>query len=135
VHPIFNLYNHEWPIYTALPSELPPAKFVFEDPGRIGHAIDSFVSSGVIVSGGTVRRSILSPGVIIESGALVEDSVLMNDTIVGPDAVVRRAILDKNVKVEKGAVLDLATREVDPSFTISDRGVVVVGKGGEVLRT
>jgi glucose-1-phosphate adenylyltransferase len=59
----------------------------------------------------------------------------MNDTIVGPDAVVRRAILDKNVKVEKGAVLDLATREVDPSFTISDRGVVVVGKGGEVLRT
>jgi glucose-1-phosphate adenylyltransferase len=134
VHPIFNLYNHEWPIYTALPSELPPAKFVFEDPGRIGHAIDSFVSGGVIVTGGTVRRSILSPGVIIESGALVEDSVLMNDVVVGPDAVVRRAILDKNVKVEKAAVLDLNTREVDPSFTISDRGIVVVGKGGEVLR-
>jgi glucose-1-phosphate adenylyltransferase len=117
-----------------LPAELPPAKFVFEEPGRVGHAIDSFVSGGVIVTGGTVRRSILSPGVIIESGALVEDSVLMNDVVIGPDAVVRRAILDKNVKVDAKAVLDLESGAVDPGFTVSDRGIVVVGKGGEVLR-
>lgn len=134
VHPIFNLYNHEWPIYTSLPSQLPPAKFVFEDVGRIGHALDSVVSSGVIVSGGTVRRSVLSPGVFVESGALVEDSVLMNDVKVGRGAVVRRAILDKNVTVQDGAVLgvDDLSRE---RFTVSESGVTVVGKGQEVRRS
>jgi glucose-1-phosphate adenylyltransferase len=138
VHPIFNLYNHDWPIYTSQVSQLPPAKFVFEDPQRTGHALDSIVSAGVIVTGGTVRRSVLSPGVIVESGALVEDSVLMNDVVVGPGAVVRRAILDKNVMVHHDAVLapdspDLA--ELDPErFAISGRGVVVVAKGAEVGR-
>jgi glucose-1-phosphate adenylyltransferase len=134
VHPIFNLYNHQWPIYTSLPSELPPAKFVFEDPGRIGHAVDSIVSGGVIVSGGTVRRSVLSPGVIVESGALVEDSVLMNDVVIGPGAVVRRSILDKNVTVAPGAELGVEP-EIDASaYTRSDKGVIVVGKGVEVPR-
>lgn len=134
VHPIFNLYNHEWPIYTSLPSQLPPAKFVFEDPGRIGHALDSVVSGGVIVSGGTVRRSVLSPGVHVESGALVEDSVLMNDVKVGAGAVVRRAILDKNVVVEDRAVLGADDGPARELFTISEQGIVVVGKGGEVRR-
>ena len=134
VHPVFNLYNHQWPIYTSLPSQLPPAKFVFEDVGRIGHALDSVVSSGVIVSGGTVRRSVLSPGVLVESGALVEDSVLMNDVKVGRGAIVRRAILDKNVTVQDGAAIgvDDASRE---HYTVSARGVVVVGKGAEVRRS
>jgi glucose-1-phosphate adenylyltransferase len=134
VHPVFNLYNHQWPIYTSLPSQLPPAKFVFEDVGRIGHALDSVVSSGVIVSGGTVRRSVLSPGVLVESGALVEDSVLMNDVKVGRGATVRRAILDKNVTVQDGAAIgvDDASRE---HYTVSARGVVVVGKGAEVRRS
>jgi glucose-1-phosphate adenylyltransferase len=134
VHPIFNLYNHQWPIYTSLPSELPPAKFVFEDPGRVGHAVDSIVSGGVIVSGGTVRRSVLSPGVIVESGALVEDSVLMNDVVIGPGAVVRRSILDKNVTVAPDAELGVEPEIDASSYTRSDKGVIVVGKGVEVPR-
>jgi glucose-1-phosphate adenylyltransferase len=135
VHPVFNLYNHRWPIYTSLPSQLPPAKFVFEDPGRVGQALDSVVSAGVIVTGGTVRRSVLSPGVVVESGALVEDSVLMNDVIVGSGAVVRRAILDKNVTVESDAVLGEDEEFSRDHFTVSERGIVVVGKGAEVHRS
>ncbi|HEV8065677.1 MAG TPA: glucose-1-phosphate adenylyltransferase [Acidimicrobiales bacterium] len=132
VHPIFNLYNHEWPIYTSPASDLPPAKFVFEDPGRTGQALDSLVSGGVIVSGGTVRRSVLGPGVHVESGALVEDSVLMNDVKIGRGAVVRRAILDKNVTVEDGAVVGADHEHCRQAHTISERGVVVIGKGSEV---
>jgi glucose-1-phosphate adenylyltransferase len=135
VHPVFNLYNHQWPIYTSLPSQLSPAKFVFEEQGRVGQALDSVVSGGVIVSGGTVRRSVLSPGVLVESGALVEDSVLMNDVRVGPGAVVRRAILDKNVTVDAGAVLEPDAERIRGRFTMSDGGVIVVGKGGEVHPT
>jgi glucose-1-phosphate adenylyltransferase len=132
VHPIFNLYNDRWPIYTSIPAHFPPAKFVFEEPGRIGQALDSVVSAGVIVTGGTVRRSVLSPGVRVESGALVEDAVLMNDVRVGAGAVVRRAIVDKNVIVEPGAVLSPDEAESRNRFKVSERGVVVVGKGEEV---
>ena len=134
VHPVFNLYNDHWPIYTSLPAHFPPAKFVFEEPGRLGQALDSVVSAGVIVTGGTVRRSVLSPGVRVESGALVEDSVLMNDVRVGPEATVRRAIVDKNVTVEQGAVLSPDEVESRGRFKVSERGVVVVGKGEEVRR-
>jgi glucose-1-phosphate adenylyltransferase len=101
----------------------------------VGQALDSVVSGGVIVSGGTVRRSVLSPGVLVESGALVEDSVLMNDVRVGPGAVVRRAILDKNVTVDAGAVLEPDAERIRGRFTMSDGGVIVVGKGGEVHPT
>ena len=132
VHPIFNLYNSQWPIYTSQTADLPPAKFVFEAPGHTGHALDSVVSAGVIVSGGTVRRSILSPGVRVESGAVVEDSVLMNDVVIGAGAVVRHAILDKNVVVESNAVLGAIGSYDDERFAVSARGVVVVGKGTEV---
>jgi glucose-1-phosphate adenylyltransferase len=131
VHPIFNLYNQHWPIFTVQPP-LPPAKFVLEHPGARGQAFNSLVSTGVIVSGGTVRRSVLSPGVRVESGALVEDSVLMNDVVIGPGAVVRRAILDKNVTVAEGAHVGVDLRSDREHFTISDQGVVVIGKGGEV---
>jgi glucose-1-phosphate adenylyltransferase len=134
VHPIFNLYNHQWPIYTSLASDLPPAKFVFEEADRTGRAVDSVVSGGVIVSGGTVRRSVLSPGVLVDSGALVEDSVLMNDVRVGPGAVVRRAIVDKNVIVHERAVLNPDDERSCKMFKVSPRGVVVVGKGAEVTR-
>jgi glucose-1-phosphate adenylyltransferase len=131
VHPVFNLYNEEWPIFTA-GSRLPPAKFVFEDDDRRGQAFDSLVSPGVIVAGGTVRRSVLSPGVRVEPGAVVEDSVLMDGVVVGPGALVRRAIVDKNVDVAAGAQLGVDT-DLDASrFTVSERRVVVVGKGEKV---
>ena len=94
VQPAFNLYNMDWPISTS-PPQFPPAKFVFEDAGRAGQAFDSIVSGGSIISGGTVRRSIISPCVTVEQGALVEDSVIMDNVRIGEGAVVRRAIIDK----------------------------------------
>jgi glucose-1-phosphate adenylyltransferase len=131
VHPVFNLYNSSWPIHTSIP-QLPPAKFVFEDAGRTGQAIDALVSSGVILSGGTVRRSVLSPGVLVQEGALVEDSVLMHDVKICPGAVVRHAIVDKNVVVHAGASLGVDGEADRRHFTVSDGGVVVVRKGVEV---
>ncbi len=132
VQPIFNLYNTEWPIFTSAP-QLPPAKFVFEEPGRAGLAYNSIVSGGTIISGGTVRGSVISPGVIVQQGALVEGSVLMDNVRIGEGAVVRRAIIDKNVTVEPGARVGVDP-EIDASrFTISARGIVVIGKGEKVV--
>jgi glucose-1-phosphate adenylyltransferase len=131
VHPVFNLYNRRWPILTWH-EPLPPAKFVFDQDGRRGQALDSMVSAGVVVSGGTVRRSILSPGVRIHAGALVEGSVLMHDVHVGPGAVVRNAIIDKNVQVPEGARIGVDTERDREQFVVSDGGVVVIGKGQKV---
>src|SRR5438105_1800000 len=102
VHPIFNLYNQEWPIHTW-PDPLPPAKFIFDDDGRTGHALDSMVCAGVVISGAVARRSILSPGSHLHSYAEVEDSIVMHGVDVGRRAVVRRAIVDKNVRIAPGA--------------------------------
>ncbi len=128
VHPVFNLYNPEWPTFTGLHS-LPPAKFVFDDAERRGVALDSLISAGVIVSGGTVRRSVLSPGVVVHSRAVVEDSVLLNGVEVGRDAVIRRAIIDKGVRVPRGCRIGVNVAEDrERGFTFSDNGIVVIGK-------
>ncbi len=128
VHPVFNLYNPEWPTFTGLHS-LPPVKFVFDDDERRGVALDSILGAGVIVSGGAVRRSVLSPGVVVHSRAVVEDSVLLDGVDVARDAVVRRAIIDKNVKIPRGARIGVNPAEDRArGFTISDNGIVVIGK-------
>lgn len=133
VHPIFNLYNSAWPIHSSNPT-MPPAKFVFDDENRRGMAIDSMVSAGVIVSGATIRRSIVSPGVVAHTGATVEDSVVLHGVDIGRGAVVRRAIVDKHVTIPAGAVIG-----VDPEqdrrrgLTVSDSGVTVIGKADRVL--
>jgi glucose-1-phosphate adenylyltransferase len=131
VHPIFNLYNREWPILTW-PEPLPPAKFVFEEEGRIGHALDSMVCAGVVISGATVRRSVLSPGVHVHSFAEVEDSILMPEVDVGRDAVVRNAIVDKNVRIAPGAQIGVDPAADRKRFSVSAGGVVVIGKGAVV---
>lgn len=131
VDPLFNLYNRRWPIYTWN-EPAPPAKFVFEDDGRRGQALDSMVSQGVIVSGGTVRRSVLSPGVRVNSYSQVVGCVLMNGVSIGRHAVVRRAIIDKNVQVPEGARIGVDLEHDRERFTVSDGGVVVIGKGDKV---
>jgi glucose-1-phosphate adenylyltransferase len=129
VDPIFNLYNMEWPILTWH-DPLPPAKFVFDEDSRRGFAVDSMVCAGVVLSGAHARRSVLSPGVHLHSYADVDGSVLMQDVDVGRSAVVHRAILDKNVRVEPGAKVGV-DHELDRErgFAVSDGGVTVVGKG------
>jgi glucose-1-phosphate adenylyltransferase len=131
VHPIFNLYNMEWPILTW-PDPLPPAKFVFDDEDRKGEALDSMVCAGVVISGATVRRSVLSPGAHLHSWASVEDSILMQGVDVARHAVVKRAILDKNVRVEDGAQIGVDLERDRERFAVSAGGVVVVGKGQTV---
>ncbi|ADG88824.1 glucose-1-phosphate adenylyltransferase [Thermobispora bispora] len=127
VHPVFNLYNDEWPIYTGH-DPLPPAKFVHNEGDRIGRALDSLVSPGVIVSGGMAVRSILSPRVVLHSQSLVEDSVLMDSVTVGRGAIVRRAIIDKNVVVPDGARIGLDLEYDRQRFTVTANGIVVIGK-------
>jgi glucose-1-phosphate adenylyltransferase len=132
VHPVFNLYNNDWPIYTAH-EPLPPAKFVHASEGRTGLAIDSFVSSGAVVSGGRVERSVLSPWVVVHSYAEVTGSVLMNNVTVGRNAIVRNAIVDKNVVIPEGARLGVDPEEDRArGFVVSDGGITVVGKGQRV---
>jgi glucose-1-phosphate adenylyltransferase len=131
VTPAFDLYNFDWPILTW-PEALPPAKFVFGDPGRTGSAIDSTVCAGVIVSGGSVRKSILSPGVHVHSYAEVERSVLLHGVDVGRGAVVHNAIIDKNVRIEPGARIGVDPEADCERFVVSDAGIVVIGKGARV---
>jgi glucose-1-phosphate adenylyltransferase len=128
-HPVFNLYNNRWPILTHVPAE-PPAKFVHEDGDRAGRAFNSVISHGVIVSGGLVRESVLSPGARVHSWARVERSVVLHNTRIGRHAVVRDAILDKNVAVQAGATVGV-DKEHDRArgFVVSSGGVTVVGKG------
>lgn len=132
VNPVFNLYNSEWPLFTGY-TGLPPAKFVHAGPGRLGHAADSIVSPGVVISGATVVGSVLSPGVRLHSWSSVSDSVLMDDVIVHRHAQVHRAILDKNVTVNERARIGLdAEEDRRRGFTVTESGITVVPKGTTV---
>ncbi len=136
VAPIFNLYDRDWPIRTYM-EQFPPAKFVFaggEDGNRIGAALDSMVSGGCIISGGKVERSILSPYVRINSYAEVLDSVIMEGVDVGRYAKIRRAIIDKDVKIPQGMDIGYNLKEDKKRFTVTESGVVVVAKGTVIER-
>jgi glucose-1-phosphate adenylyltransferase len=132
IEPVFNLYNDAWPLYTGY-TGLPPAKFVHAGAGRLGHAADSIVSPGVIVSGATVSGSVLSPGVYLHSWAQVTDSVLMDGVVVNRYAQVHRAILDKNVVVHERARVGIdREHDLERGFTVTESGITVVPKGSVV---
>ncbi|WCN83500.1 glucose-1-phosphate adenylyltransferase [Micromonospora sp. LH3U1] len=131
VHPVFNMYNFDWPIYTEQPP-WPPAKFVHQWGERVGRAVGSMVSPGVVISGSLVENSIVSPKVRVHSWAHVEGSVLMEGVEIGRHAVIRRAILDKNVFVPEGAEIGVDLEKDRQRYTVSDNGIVVIGKGQKV---
>lgn len=131
VNPEFNLYDPEWPIRTHQP-QAPPAKFVFGDEGRrYGHAIDSIISSGVIVSGSRVQGSILCPNVRVHSYCTIDQSILMPGVRVGRHARIRNAIIDRDVFVPRGAVIGYDLEEDRKRHAVTDRGVVVVTTNDE----
>lgn len=127
VTPSLNLYNKQWPLRTA-GYEDPPAKFVFDEEGRRGMAVESIVGGGSIVSGGYVKGSILGRGVRVYDGAIVEDSILFDNCIIGKGAKVKRAILDKNVVIGDGATVghDAASDRKNADYTVTESGIVVV---------
>src|SRR5205085_12393096 len=101
---------------------------------RIGRACDRLVSPGVVISGGVVRQSVLSPGVRVNTGATVDRSVLLDNTKIGRHAVVRDAIIDKNVTVPEGAQVGVdKDHDRTRGFAVSAGGITVVGKGQEVV--
>jgi glucose-1-phosphate adenylyltransferase len=133
VEPIFNLYNHKWPIATAS-SSLPPAKFVFADRehSRVGEATDSLVSEGCIISGASVDKSVLSPRVRVNSWAKVSDSILMENVEIGRHCIVKRAIIDKNVTIPPGTKIGVDLDEDRRRFHVTESGIVVIPKGAKV---
>ncbi len=133
VDPVLNLYDREWPIRTFQP-QLPPPKFVFSDEGphdraRRGEANDSMVCQGCIISGGYVRRSILSPNVRVNSFALVENSIIFEGVDVGRHCHIRRAIIDKDVKIPARTTIGHdPEQDRRRGFQVTEQGVVVIAK-------
>ena len=129
VKPDLNLYNREWPVRsTSYPD--PPAKFVFDEQGRRGEALDSIVSGGCILSGGRVRKSILGRGVRVHAGAEVEGCVIMDNCDIGRRAKLRRAIVDKNIRIPEYATVgyDLEADRAQ-GWHVTETGIVVIGRG------
>jgi glucose-1-phosphate adenylyltransferase len=125
--PRLNLYNQLWPLRTAY-FDQPPAKFVFNEDSRRGQALHSIVSEGSIISGGSVRNSILGRSVFVHSYSQIDDSVIMDHCEVGRHAKVRRAIIDKNVHVPDGDEIGYDLSLDRKRFYVTESGIVVIPK-------
>jgi glucose-1-phosphate adenylyltransferase len=132
VHPVFNLYNYDWPIFTTY-GPYPPAKFVHGAHGRFGEALNSAVSPGVVISGARVNGSVISPDVHVHSYTEIDASVVLDGVQVGRHCRIQRSIIDKNVVVPEGTEIGY-DREHDLArgFVVTESGITVVGKGQEV---
>jgi len=128
VTPQLNLYDPQWPIFTYQSPD-PPAKTVLEEEGRMGTAINSILSNGCIISGGSVKRSVLSPRVVVHSYAEVEDSILLEGVDIGRHAKIRRTIIDKDVQIPPKTEIGYDLDEDAKRFTVTESGIVVVPKG------
>jgi len=129
VSPALNLYDEDWPIWTYQ-AQLPPAKFVLDDDDRRGVAIDSSVSGGCIISGSTVRRSVLFSNVRVRSYSTIEEAVVLPEVEVGENCKIKRAIVDRGCIIPEGTVIGY-DHEQDRArgFRVTDKGIVLVTKG------
>ena len=132
VDPYFNLYGQLWPLRTYR-RQLPPAKFVFasnrDGGGRVGKALDSLVGQGCIISGATVRNSVISPNVVVQSWSQVDESVIMDDVIIGRHCRIKKAIIDKGNHLPEGTEIGINPRADAERFTVTPRGICVVPRG------
>ncbi len=128
VTPQLNLYDSQWPILTYQPTS-PPAKTVWIEEGRVGTALNSIISNGCIISGGNVKRSLLSPKVTVHSFAEVEGSIFLEGVDVGRKAKIKRAIIDKEVQIPQGMEIGFQLDEDAKRFTVTASGIVVVPRG------
>ncbi len=128
ITPQLNLYDSQWPILTYQPTS-PPAKTVWIEEGRVGTALNSIISNGCIISGGNVKRSILSPKVTVHSFAEIEDCILLEGVDVGRNAKIKRTIIDKEVQIPPGMEIGYHLDEDAKRFTVTASGIVVVPKG------
>ncbi len=136
VVPDLNMYDQEWPIWTHQ-EQLPPAKFVFDEPNRRGCAVDSVVSGGCIVSGSTVKRSMLFSDVRVNSYSLIEDSVILPDVDVGRYVVIKRAIIDKGCNIPDGLEIGVDIESDKKRFYVSENGITLVTPDmlGQIVHT
>ena len=125
VEPELNLYNRDWPIWTYQP-QYPPAKFVFDDEGRRGEAIDSLIAGGCILSGARVKRSVLFFATTVESYSLIKDSVILPKVSIGRNCRISRAIIDKGCVIEDGTVIGENREEDAKRFHVTAEGIVLV---------
>jgi glucose-1-phosphate adenylyltransferase len=125
VDPALNLYNREWRLRTA-GYEDPPAKFTFDEEGRRGVGIDSIVAGGTILSGGSVKNSVIGRGCRIHAGAMIEDSIVFDNCDIGRRAKIKRAILDKNVRIPEGATIGYDLEQDAKRYHVTESGIVVV---------
>ena len=138
VTPHLNLYDDYWPLWTWQPQS-PPAKFVFDDDTRRGQAVDSMVSGGCIVSGATVRRSMLFSGVVVHSYSLVEDSIVLPNVEIGRDCVLKKCIVDRDCKLPNGTRIGVDPVLDRQRFHVTDSGLTLVtramlGQDVDVIR-
>jgi glucose-1-phosphate adenylyltransferase len=125
VSPVFNLYDYSWPIRTHQ-RQYPPAKFVFSDPNRLGAAFDSVVSQGCIISGGTVRNTVISPDVRVNSYTEVDASIIFSHVNIGRHCRIRRAIIDRDVHIPEGTIIGYDTEADRQRYFVTDSGITVV---------
>ncbi len=125
VVPDLDLYDREWPIWTWQ-EQMPPAKFVFDGDARRGTALDSLISGGCIVSGSTIRRSLLFTSVHVHSYCAIEDSVVLPEVDIGRNSIVRRAVIDSGCRLPEGFTVGVDPAEDRRRFAVTERGVAVV---------
>jgi glucose-1-phosphate adenylyltransferase len=132
VTPIFNLYDKSWPIRTRV-RQYPPAKFVFGEPGRTGMAMNSIITAGVIISGGTVSNSVLSQDVRVNSYTEIDASIIFSHVQIGRHCRIRRAIIDRDVHIPEGTVIGYDPVEDKRRYFVTPSGLTIVTRDASLF--